>query len=309
MTGDRPTKVFRFAPKPNGFLHLGHAYSAFRNFDLARRYGGRFLLRIENVGDGCTREEWEKFEPAIYEDLAWLGVAWEPGVRRQTEHCDDYIGALSRLDALGVIYPCHCSNDDIDRIVQKRTDWPKDPAGRPLYPGTCRRKPRQPFREALRDSRVRIRLDMAEALKIATARAHWRIRHLTAAPATAYLGAHVSWQECFEGRHPRTTYAMPAEWGDVAIAGNDTISYNLAVVIDDALQGVTDVVRGSDLYRVTSLQRLLQTLLDLPEPIYRHHGIIRAADGQKLSKSLGSRSLRAECATPQLARRLVGFHC
>ncbi len=277
-----PRRVFRFAPSPNGFLHLGHAYSALLNFELAQDCGGRFLLRIEDIDVGRARPE---FEAAIYEDLAWLGLEWERPVRRQSEHFDDYAKALERLDALGLLFACTCTRGDIARHAPK--DGPRDPDGAPLYPGTCRDKPRLPVRDVLRQGGVAVRLDMDKALALAP--------------------PDLAWREFGVGEVP----AHPESWGDVVLARKDTpASYHLAVVVDDALQGVTDVVRGKDLFWATGLHRLLQQLLGLPAPDYRHHELLLDAQGEKLSKSRLSktlRDLRAEGVTPEQARAMAGF--
>ncbi len=278
-------RVFRFAPSPNGHLHLGHAYSALLNFDLARQCGGRLLLRIEDIDTGRARAE---FEAAIYEDLAWLGLNWERPVRRQSEHFGDYARALERLDAMGLIYACDCKRSDIARIAAGKQDWPRDPDGSPLYPGTCRDKPRRAAREVLTQRGVALRLDMHKAVALA--------------------GQGLSWRE-FDATSD--VVADPAEWGDVVLARKDTpASYHIAVVVDDALQGVTDVVRGKDLLEATSLHRLLQRLLDLPAPDYRHHGLVLDENGEKLAKSVAStalRALRAEGWTPADVRERIGL--
>lgn len=257
-------QVFRFAPSPNGFLHLGHAFSALLNDRLARESGGRFLLRIEDIDTGRARPE---FEQAIYEDLAWLGLDWERPVRRQSEHFDDYARALMRLDALGLLYACDCRRSDIVRAAQSRSDGPRDPDGAPHYPGTCRLKPNRSAEEVLATGGVALRLDMRKAIERA--------------------GQGLSWRE-----GGSLVSADPARWGDVILARKDTpASYHLAVVVDDAIQGVTDVVRGRDLYHATSVHRLLQRLLDLPEPRYRHHDLLCDTTGEKLAKSRKSETL------------------
>jgi glutamyl-Q tRNA(Asp) synthetase len=263
-------RVFRFAPSPNGYLHLGHAYSALLNFDLSRACGGRFLLRIEDIDRGRARPE---FEAAIYEDLAWLGLEWECPVRRQSAHFGDYANALERLDAMGLLYACDCKRSDIAHFAAAHEDWPRDPDGAPLYPGSCRAKPRRPAREVLAEGvqrRFALRLDTRKAV--------------------AAAGEGLSWREHGVGE----VSASPTLWGDVVLARKDTpASYHIAVVVDDALQGVTDVVRGRDLFNATSLHRLLQRLLDLPQPRYRHHDLVLDSGGEKLAKSRGSETLRA----------------
>ena len=285
--------VFRFAPSPNGHLHLGHAYSALLNFDRARETGGRLLLRIEDIDATRCRPE---FETAIYEDLAWLGIGWETPVRRQSAHLADYRAALEKLAAVNLVYPSFESRAEIASLVAEREaggPWPRDPDGAPLYPGTAK--------SLASDERVRLidsgapyalRLDMAAAC-----------RHVTG----------LAWTELGEGpdgEHGRTPVA-PQAWGDVILARKETpTSYHLSVVVDDALQGVSEIVRGQDLFHATSVHRLLQALLDLSEPAYRHHALIRDADGRKLSKSdcsTGLRELRAGGISPAGIRMSVGL--
>jgi glutamyl-Q tRNA(Asp) synthetase len=278
-------RVFRFAPSPNGFLHLGHAYSALLNFELARACGGRFLLRVEDIDLARARPE---FEAAIYEDLAWLGLEWERPVRRQSEHFGDYAEALTQLDALGLLYPCACTRGEIAKAAGQGA--PRDPEGAPLYPGTCRAGPRLPVREALQRSGIALRLDMKKAMNL-----------LDESPGAVPL----SWREFGVG----AVKSRPEQWGDVVLARKDTpASYHLAVVVDDALQGVTDVVRGKDLFYATGLQRLLQHLLGLPAPDYRHHALLLDTEGEKLSKSRVSKTLRAfraEGFSPEMVRQAI----
>ncbi|MGN1290053.1 MAG: tRNA glutamyl-Q(34) synthetase GluQRS [Bradyrhizobium sp.] len=285
--------VFRFAPSPNGHLHLGHAYSALLNHDLSRAACGRFLLRIEDIDSTRCRPE---FEAAIYEDLAWLGIAWETPVRRQSEHFAAYGAAIDRLSAQGLVYPSFESRAEIARLVAEREAggaWPRDPDGAPLYPGAAKSLPAgERDRLIGQGAPFALRLDMASAV--------------------ARAGG-LSWLEAGEGPAGESgdVAARPEAWGDVILARKETpTSYHLSVVIDDALQGVTDVVRGVDLFWSTSVHRLLQELLGLPAPVYRHHALIRDTAGQKLSKSTqatGLRELRAEGASPADIRRLVGL--
>jgi glutamyl-Q tRNA(Asp) synthetase len=288
------TPVFRFAPSPNGYLHLGHAYSALLNYDLARANGGRFLLRIEDIDATRCRVE---FEQAIYEDLAWLGIAWEQPVRRQSEHLGAYGDALERLAAMGLVYPSFESRAEIGRLVaQEETatgrPWPRDPDGAPLYPGHGRALP-QAERERLlaRGMPYALRLDMAAAV--------------------THVGE-LSWTELGQGPDGESgvVVARPEAWGDVILGRKETpTSYHLSVVVDDALQGVTEVVRGHDLFHATGVHRLLQVLLGLPEPPYRHHGLIRDAYGHKLSKSnhaTGLRALRAQGVAAAEIRHRIG---
>jgi glutamyl-Q tRNA(Asp) synthetase len=288
-----PPPVFRFAPSPNGYLHLGHAFSAVLNSDLARETGGRFLLRIEDIDPTRCRRE---FEDAIDDDLAWLGLCWEKPVRRQSEHFTEYRAALEKLMALGLVYPAFESRAEIARLIaeqEKRVPWPRDPDGAPLYPGTARA------------------LSPGERTRLTQSGAPYALR-LDMAAACARVGQ-LNWVERGEGPQGETgtVAANPAAWGDVIIARKETpTSYHLAVVVDDALQGVTEVVRGQDLFWSTSVHRLLQQLLGLPQPDYRHHRLVRDAAGQKLSKSTdatGLRELRAAGVTPAEVRRRVGL--
>jgi glutamyl-Q tRNA(Asp) synthetase len=288
-----PPPVFRFAPSPNGYLHLGHAYSALLNYDLARRAGGRLLLRIEDIDATRCRPE---FEAAIYQDLAWLGIEWETPVRRQSEHLDAYLDALNKLAAQGLVYPSFESRAEIARLVAQREangPWPRDPDGAPLYPGTAKLlSPGERARSIESGAPYALRLDMAAA----RARA-----------------GELVWTEQGEGPDGEAgvVATQPQAWGDVILARKETpTSYHLSVAIDDALQGVTDVVRGQDLFWSTSVHRLLQKLLDLREPAYRHHRLVLDTTGQKLSKSTsatGLRELRAAGATPADIRRQVGL--
>ena len=287
------TRIFRFAPSPNGYLHLGHAYSALLNADMARECGGRLLLRIEDIDAARCRPA---YETAIYEDLTWLGISWQTPVRRQSEHFDDYRAALARLEKQGLIYPSFESRGEINALVaerERRGPWPRDPDGAPLYPGNAR--------------------------NLAAAERAWRRRdgapyalRLAMDLAVARAGV-LTWTET--GRGPNgesgSIIAVPQMWGDVVLARKEIpTSYHLAVAIDDALTGVTDVVRGQDLFWSTSVHRLLQALLGLPEPAYHHHRLILDAGGRKLSKSTlatSLRDLRAGGATSKDVRRVVGL--
>jgi glutamyl-Q tRNA(Asp) synthetase len=288
-----PPPVFRFAPSPNGYLHLGHAYSALLNFNLARRMGGRFLLRMEDIDATRCRPE---FEAAIHEDLAWLGISWETPVRRQSEHFARYREAVEKLAGLGLIYPSFESRAEIARLVaqrEARAPWPRDPDGAPLYPG--------PAKSLSLDERERL-----------LARGEPYALRLDMAAACARAGA-LSWKELGEGPSGETgvVAAQPEAWGDVILARKEMpTSYHLSVVIDDALQGVTDVVRGRDLFWSTSVHVLLQQLLGIPQPVYRHHRLIEDASGHKLSKSTQAtalRELRGQGAAPEDIRSLVGL--
>jgi len=287
------TQVFRFAPSPNGHLHLGHAFSALVNHDMARAAGGRLLLRIEDIDAARCRPE---YEAAIYEDLNWLGVAWDENVRRESEHFDDYRTALAKLDSEGLVYPSFESRAEINALVAERErlgSWPRDPDGVPLYPGRARKLPHA-------ERQRRMAAGEPFALRLA----------MDASVARAGV---LAWTETGGGPKGQTgrITAMPQMWGDVVLARKDVpASYHLAVVVDDAFQGVTDVVRGQDLFWATGIHRLLQTLLGLPEPVYHHHRLILDAAGRKLSKSNMAKSLRelrAGGATPMDIRRMVGL--
>ncbi len=284
--------VFRFAPSPNGLLHLGHALSALLNADLAQRTGGRLLLRIEDIDATRCKPE---FEQAILEDLAWLGIEWEQPVRRQSEHFDEYRAALERLEAAGLIYPAFESRSEIARLVEARErdsgkDWPADPDGAPLYPGKARELTDDERKQRRAAEPFALRLDMATALARAGRNLMWREETETGASDVA---------------------AHPERWGDVILGRKETpASYHLAVVLDDALQGITHVVRGTDLFEATGIHRLLQELLGLPAPAYRHHRLLLDRDGNKLAKRTKSttlRDLRASGWTPVDVRHAVGL--
>ncbi len=257
--------VTRFAPSPNGYLHLGHALSALTGFRAAREAKGRFLLRIEDIDLGRARPE---FEQAILEDLAWLGLDWEQPVRRQSEHFTDYALALAKLQARRLTYPCFCTRKDIEAEIARSPAAPHGPEGA-LYPGLCRH---------LSDAERRQRLDAGEkfAIRLDVARA-------------AELAGPLRWHDRLKG----DIEADPASLGDVVLARKDIpTSYHLAVTVDDALQGVTLVTRGEDLFHATHIHRLLQDLLELPVPDYWHHGLISDAQGVRLAKSKGAPALQ-----------------
>ena len=277
---------FRFAPSPNGYLHLGHAFSALLNADKAKAADGRMLLRIEDIDETRCRPE---YETAIYEDLAWLGLRWEEPVWRQSQHYADYQAALGRLQTMGLTYRAYESRTEIARAAIGH-----DPDGAPLFPG----RHNTLLSTAERTHRIdtgkpyAVRLDVAAALK--------RVGPLL-------------WTETGTGPAGESgaVAANPAAWGDVILARKETpTSYHLAVVVDDAAQGVTDVVRGQDLFHATSVHRLLQALLGLPQPRYHHHRLVLDTDGKKLSKSTsatGLRELRSRGLNPTDIRKLVGL--
>lgn len=268
--------VLRFAPSPNGPLHLGHALSALYGWAWAQQLGGRHLLRIEDIDPVRSSEA---HIDGIFRDLAWLGVTWEEPVLRQSRHISRYEAAAARLAELGLLYPCFATRREIaDASAAK--NLPSDPDGAPLYPGlhrglraaevAARRQRGEPFV---------MRLDMARARDAAAER---------------LAGRPLMFTELGDGSGPRPILCDPARWGDVVIQRKDVpTSYHLSVVVDDAFQGVTHVSRGRDLFAATDIHRLLQVLLNLPEPVYAHHHLVVDESGRKLSKSVGDTSLAA----------------
>ena len=285
--------VTRFAPSPTGFLHLGHAYAALTAWQAAQKAGGKFLLRIEDIDVTRCRAE---FEQAIFEDLSWLAIGWETPVRRQSQHFDDYTRAIQQLELKRLVYPCFCTRQEIAAEIARAAAAPHaDEFADDRYPGTCRS-----LSAAARTRRVAegnpyaLRLDCEKAL---------------ASIGTQDLG----FEELGAGPKGQTGYqqAHPETIGDIVLARKDLpTSYHLAVVVDDALQGVTLVTRGHDLFSATHIQRLLQTLLGLPTPRYLHHRLILNREGKKFSKrdsavTLGS--LRNSGASPGDIRRMIGL--
>lgn len=275
--------ITRFAPSPTGRLHLGHAYSALLAHDLAQAAGGRFLLRIEDIDAGRCRPA---FVDGILEDLAWLGLRWEQPVRHQSAHLDDYAAALARLRAADLIYPCFCTRADIAAEIARAGSAPHGADG-PLYPGLCKA----------------LAADVAAA-RIAAGVPHaWRLHADRAATLTGPL----TFTDAVYG----TIAVAPGLFGDVVLARKDTpTAYHLAVSVDDALQGVTLVVRGNDLLAATHVHRTLQALLGLPEPCYHHHPLRTDASGRRYAKRDGAltlAALRAQGTTPAAIRALVGL--
>lgn len=275
--------ITRFAPSPTGRLHLGHAYAALVAHDAARPPGGRFILRIEDIDAGRCRPE---FIAALEEDLAWLGLDWERPIRRQSTHFDDYRAALDRLAALGLLYPCFCTRADIAREIELAGAAPHGPDG-PLYPGLCRSLPADEVgRRRAAGHPCALRLDMARALAVA---------------------GPLRWRDAEAG----VVAAQPALFGDVVLARKDTpTSYHLAVTVDDALQGVTLVTRGVDLFPATHVHRLLQALLGLAVPDYHHHRLLTDPAGRRLAKrdrAATLRSLRQAGHAPAEVRAMVGL--
>jgi glutamyl-Q tRNA(Asp) synthetase len=278
MTGQ---PVLRFAPSPNGPLHLGHALSALTGWRMAQALGGRFLVRIEDIDIARCREE---HVAAIFQDLAWLGISWEEPVLRQSQHFARYAEAAQILEAQGLLYPCFATRSEIFAAAH---GGPVDPDGAPLYPGLHKGLAKQEIEARIgRGETYALRIDLDGAL--AEARRRLGGRPLTFTEVDG------------QGR-PQTLEARPERWGDAVILRKDVpASYHLAVVVDDARQGITHVTRGRDLYPATDLHRLLQVLLGVPEPLYHHHRLIEDADGRKLAKSdgdAGIASLRAQGAS------------
>lgn len=270
--------VFRFAPSPNGYLHLGHAFSALLNAEMAKDANGRLLLRIEDIDPTRCKPE---FEQALYEDLSWLGIEWERPVRRQSKHFSEYAKSLERLEAEGLVYRSYETRADLARL-----NLPRDPDGGARYTKSAGLSPDESRTRELRGEPYALRLDIQAAMN--------------------RISKRLTWHE-----NKNEVSARPEEWGDVVLGRKETsASYHLAVVLDDALQEVTHVVRGKDLYQATSIHRLLQKILGLPAPEYLHHRLILDADGKKLAKrdpSTTLRDLRAQGWTPGDVRKSVGL--
>jgi glutamyl-Q tRNA(Asp) synthetase len=280
--------IFRFAPSPNGYLHLGHAYSAIFTAEAAKAAGGKMLLRIEDIDRERCKPE---FEAAIFEDLKWLGLSWPEPVVRQSDRFEVYFEAAKSLRARNLLYPCFCSRNE---IAAKATAT--DPDGAPFYPGTCRHLTDvQVAEKIVAGKQPQYRLDMEAALKVTG--------HLMVSEPLID-------REVVLGGAKRAAY--PERWGDVVLVRKDVpASYHLSVVVDDAWQKITHVTRGRDLYHATDIHVVLQKLLDLPSPLYHHHELVMAEAGdEKLSKSKGSpalRDLRAAGWTPEDVRRRIGL--
>ena len=282
VTANRMSAITRFAPSPTGYLHLGHAHAAL----FARRAAGtsgRFLLRLEDIDPGRGDPA---FAAAIFEDLGWLGLTWESPVRRQSAHMADYAAAVARLQDMGLLYPCFCTRRDIRAEIARSGQAPHAPDG-PLYPGTCKRlDPGQRQERLAAGDGHALRLDVA---------------------AAAARAGPLSWHDRDRGMQT----AAPRLFGDVVLARKEVAtSYHLAVTVDDALQGITLVTRGEDLFAATHVHRLLQALLDLPEPEWQHHRLLADTDGKRLAKRSNAqaiRFLRAAGHSPADVRTLAGF--
>jgi glutamyl-Q tRNA(Asp) synthetase len=273
--------IYRFAPSPNGELHLGHAYSALFTDNAARRSEGAFLLRIEDIDTLRCRN---RFVPRIFEDLAWLGLQWPTPVRFQSRYLADYAAAHERLRDMGLLYPCFCTRSS---FAESSRD--ADPDGNARYPGTCRAlSVGERGRKIAEGKSFSLRIDMEKACRGFT--------------SPLYFHDLGSGQEI---------EADPGRWGDVILVRKDiSTSYHIAVVVDDAIQGVTHVTRGMDLFDATHIHRLLQSLLGFPSPLYHHHKLISDQLGRKLSKSardLSLRSLREAGVSSDTIRRSLGF--
>jgi len=277
----------RFAPSPTGPLHLGHAYSALLAYDMAQAAGGQFLLRIEDIDQSRARPEWEA---QIYDDLHWLGLKWPEPVMRQSDRMPVYQQALEQIEAKGLLYRCTCNRRDIEAAIaapQEGVPAAYGPDGL-IYPGTCRNYTHT-------DKNAALRLEMEEA--------------------SLYLGAlNLSFVEtgpAHKGTQTITPHELIHNVGDIVLARRDMgTSYHLSVVLDDAAQGITDVIRGEDLFEATKIHVLLQTLLGLPTPRYHHHALIRDDAGKRLAKRDDARAIakyRAEGATPADIRKMVGL--
>jgi glutamyl-Q tRNA(Asp) synthetase len=275
--------VTRFAPSPTGHLHLGHVRSALEGWRAARQEGGSFLLRIEDIDQSRCREE---YTASLLDDLVWLGLDWDGPVRRQSQHLDDYRFALDRLAAMGVLYPCFCTRHEIRAEIARAGGAPQGEAG-PPYPGTCRN------------------LSAGEAAARQSSGLNYALR-LDIARALALTGA-VYWVE-EGGNMPGPRQADPTPLGDVVLARKDTpASYHLAVTLDDAIQGITLVTRGEDLTTATHVHRVLQALLRLPAPCYRHHPLLTDTTGRRLSKRDGALTIRAMRQQGMSAGDVIGL--
>jgi glutamyl-Q tRNA(Asp) synthetase len=281
--------VTRFAPSPTGLLHLGHAFAALTAFDAAKAEDGRFLLRIEDIDRARSRYE---YEAAIYDDLAWIGLGWEWPCLRQSERLEAYRAALATLEAENLLYPCFCTRKDIADEIARAVEAPHGPEGA-HYPGTCRE------------------LSTKERAEKMAAGVTYALR-LDVAKAAARVGT-LRFEEKGAGpnREHGTIAVDPLLFGDIVLARKDTpAAYHLAVVVDDAFQGVTLVTRGNDLFAASHVQRLLQALLGLPAPAYAHHKLILDEQGKKFSKrdsSVTLRSLRERDITPKEIRKQLDF--
>ena len=279
----------RFAPSPTGPLHLGHAYSALLAFDRAKQKGGKFLLRIEDIDITRSRPEWEQ---KIYDDLTWLGIRWEKPVMRQSERIGAYLDALHRLWEQQLLYPCRCNRKDIAAAASAPQEGVANigPDGI-VYPGTCRDRD---DRTGPMPENVALRLDISAAVQT--------------------IGADIFRYYAVEHDTPEFNFSadqLADQVGDIVLSRKDFLgSYHLSVVLDDAAQNITEVIRGTDLKDATKIHVMLQNLLGLTTPDYLHHRLIRDADGRRLAKRDDARAIatyRADGASPQDICDLVGL--
>ncbi len=281
--------ITRFAPSPTGPLHLGHAYSAMLAHDMAKASGGRFLLRIEDIDQSRSRPAWED---QIYQDLTWLGVSWEQPVMRQSDRLDAYRATLDRMWNDGVLYACSCNRADIKAAAFAPQEGVSLGPDGIIYPGTCRNLPND---HTSLPNEAALRLDWSKI------------------PVGAFEAGQAFFEETGEhaGRHVVSLDKLRKQVGDVVLSRRDMgTSYHLSVVLDDAEQGVTHVIRGADLFDATQIHVGLQQVMGLPTPVYHHHRLIRDENGKRLAKRDDARAIakyRAEGATPADIRRLVGL--
>ena len=271
MTMSKPQKLkTRFAPSPTGYLHLGHAYSAYLAYDYARAHNGEFVLRIEDIDQTRCKPE---YITAIYDDLRWLGLEWSNDVRIQSEHLEDYIAAMNRLKEIDVIYPCFCSRSDIQKEISESANAPHGPEG-PLYPGTCKKLTSE-------QKQAQIRAGKNYALRLDAKKASDHLKQKNTWP--------LLWRDAINGPQQ----VNPETFGDVVLARKDTpTSYHLSVTVDDALQNITHITRGEDLFEATHIHRLLQALLDLPTPLYNHHPLLLDEKGKRFAKRDNAKTLQ-----------------
>ena len=278
-----PTQIFRFAPSPSGYLHLGHAYSALFSWTQAQKHDAQFILRIEDIDTTRCRKE---FTEAIYEDLSWLGLEWRDTPRNQSEHMDDYQRALKKLEDQDLLYPCFCTRKEIQNEVQQSGRAPHGPDGL-IYPGTCRSL-------SATERKNRIAQGDSYALRLNTAQA-------------CALAGELYWHDERKGK----VRATPEIFGDVVLARKDIhTSYHLSVTVDDALQNISCITRGTDLFEATHIHRLLQALLKLPVPTWHHHDLLHDEEGNRLAKrhnALAIRELRKQGKNPDDIRTMVGL--
>ena len=273
----RPTQkpTLRFAPSPTGELHLGHAASALINKNITQKLDGKLLLRIEDIDQGRRRQE---FVNGIFDDLKWLGFIWEKPVLQQSERLGIYEDYIIQLQNAGLLYPCFATRKEIQEAAVKNNS-PRDPDGALVYPNVHKHlREEEVIDRMARGEPYALRIDMENAIQAAQ-----RIHGQSEMAYMAFNNKGII----------QPTRIDPAKWGDVVLARKDNgTSYHVACMVDDALQGVTHVVRGKDLEAATDIHRLLQILLQLPSPLYHHHGLIVNEDGRKLSKRANDTSLK-----------------